>query len=315
MDRKTKNLIKKLDHKDPKVRYDAVMALGKLGDTALLETLGKVATLDDNPKVRDLAGKAVNALNKLQQREVEKQKAALKAQMAAEKIDWPTLAQERMTQHRDYRDIDSEEWSYEKRLEKVRAEKEAAEAAAKKAAQRTRFRFRLVLYIVLVLIALAAGFVLREVLDDTPDTAEAALEEIKPIIQGQQAALLSYCDALAFDKTSNCQQPLGSVTLDCKTIQAVELPEAFPEWLVVDDPLLVDDRDMVLSVTIVRDSLAFIHDSIKTQCEGKEAVTVSEWADYLPIGNLLFAGLRDSANNASYIEIRLNPPDVTPTPG
>ncbi|MBZ0308808.1 MAG: HEAT repeat domain-containing protein, partial [Anaerolineae bacterium] len=123
MDRKTRKLLKRLQHKDPKARYEAVLALGKTGNTELIEALDKVATLDEHAKVRELAGKAVRTLNTLQQREEAKKKAALKAQMSQEKFDWPTLAQERMLKQRDLT-LTDEEWNYEKRLQKVREEKE-----------------------------------------------------------------------------------------------------------------------------------------------------------------------------------------------
>lgn len=303
MDRKTKKLLKRLQHKDPKVRYEAVLALGKTGNTELIDALDKVATLDEHPKVRDLAHKAVRTLNTLQQREEAKKKAALKAQMAQEKFDWPTLAQERMLKQRDLT-LTDEEWNYEKRLQKVREEKENAEREAKKAAQRRRRRFRMVLYLALAIAAVALVLALSEYLDDTPEDTEEALTELQTLVQDQQAALLKYCEVLAFDPASGCQTPNGTAALECKTLKEVNLP-TLPAWLKPDEPTLQGKDSMIANIQDADTLLKTVRTNIETQCANKEVFTVAEWPEYMTMSRVIFDGFLQTNTAASEIQQEL----------
>lgn len=313
MDRKTKNLLKKLNNKDPKVRYDAVLALGKLGDISLIDELEKVATLDDNPKVRDLAGKAVKTLNVLNQREREKQKALLKAQLAQEQFDWPELAQERMLQNRDFRDVEDEAWDYQKKIEKLRAEKESVALATKRATRRKRWRFRIFLLFALVIVGIGGFVAVREYLDESPKNEEEALTKSRDIVIQQQAALVKYCEVLGFDTATNCQQPSGVATLECSTLKSVEVP-VIPAWFSKDEATLVGKEAIVDAVVVVNEDLEFIQENINTTCTDKEMVNVAEWPEYVALGNLTFKGLGEAAAISSFIETELNTPDPTPTP-
>ena len=66
MDRKTKKLVDQLQSDDPKERYLAVVALAKLKDLEVLPHIDKLATLDSDKRVRDMAYKAVRMLEILQ---------------------------------------------------------------------------------------------------------------------------------------------------------------------------------------------------------------------------------------------------------
>lgn len=304
MDRKTRRLLKRLEHKDPKVRYEAVLALGKTGNIELIEALDKVATLDQHPKVRDLANKAVRTLSTLQQRELDRKKAAMKAQMAQEKFDWPTLAQERMLKQRELT-LTDDEWNYEKRLQKVREEKEAAELKAKKIARRRRRMFRIILYLALTIAIAGLAVVLREILDKTPDDTKEALAEMQNIVQDQQAALLEYCMVLAFDPASNCQTPTGVTTLDCKTLKAVGW-SAPPDWLTVDEPTLEGKNLLVERVLLTDDRLNTIRAGIEAQCAGKETINPAEWPDYMNMSSAVVAGFNLANPAASEIQAELD---------
>ncbi len=312
MDRKTKKLLKRLQHKDPKVRFEAVLELGKTGNTELIDALDKVATLDEHPKVRDLAHKAVRTLNTLQQREEAKKKAALKVQMAQEKFDWPTLAQERMLKQRDLT-LTDEEWNYEKRLQKVREEKENAEREAKKAAQRRRRRFRMVLYLALAIAAVGLVLALSEYLDDTPEDTEEALTELQILVQEQQAALLKYCEVLAFDPASGCQTPTGAAALECKTLKEVNLP-ALPAWLKPDEPTLQGKDLLIDRIKFTNDRLRTIQTGIETQCSGKETLIPAEWPEYMNMSSAIVAGFNLANPAASEIQQALNTLNQEATP-
>lgn len=303
MDRKTRKLLKRLQHKDPKARYEAVLALGKTGNTELIEALDKVATLDEHAKVRELAGKAVRTLNTLQQREEAKKKAALKAQMSQEKFDWPTLAQERMLKQRDLT-LTDEEWNYEKRLQKVREEKENTEREAKKAIQRRRRRFRIVLYLALAIAVIGLAAALSEYLDDTPEDTEEALTELQILVQDQQAALLKYCEVLAFDPAGGCQTPTGVGTLECKTLKEVNLP-ALPEWLKPDEPTLQGKDLLIDRINFTDERLRAIQSSIESQCSGKETFAVAEWPEYMNMSSAVVAGFNLANPAASEIQQEL----------
>jgi hypothetical protein len=65
VDRKTKQLVKQLESEDPRERYLAAGELAKRRAVETLSVLDRVATLDANPKVRDMAYKAVRFLTVL----------------------------------------------------------------------------------------------------------------------------------------------------------------------------------------------------------------------------------------------------------
>jgi|GEM_PF-5318962 len=90
MNKKTQKLVDQLNSANAKERYQAVLALGKLGDTELIPHLDKVANIDDHPKVKGLAQKAVKTLRVLQEREQHaEQAAAQKAKKAKPKQSKP----------------------------------------------------------------------------------------------------------------------------------------------------------------------------------------------------------------------------------
>lgn len=70
MDRKqVRQYVKQLESESAKERYIAALALGKSKDTSVIPSLNKVATLDANPKVRQIAYQAVKFLSKIKEQE------------------------------------------------------------------------------------------------------------------------------------------------------------------------------------------------------------------------------------------------------
>src|SRR5688572_3479315 len=98
--RNTRKLLKQLQDADPKKRYDAVMALGQTGDLELMDDLDKIANLDEDARVRHLAGQAVEVFAILRRRQVDRDRAALMADDDGT-IEWPELAQEKILRERE----------------------------------------------------------------------------------------------------------------------------------------------------------------------------------------------------------------------
>lgn len=186
MDRRTKKLLNQLQHEDAAKRYEAVLQLGKSGQTGLIAPLDKVASLDDNEKVRTLAAKAVRTLRILKQREEEAQQKTAGEQKKEDPLEWNLLAT-RATQE-DKRKTDEQSWTYDQAKEeqrRLKEQREAEELAAQKRARRVRARRRLIYWLgavigVLGLIIVAAFTLfqrdvepLRTWAEDSRDVARA----------------------------------------------------------------------------------------------------------------------------------------------
>jgi len=331
MDRKTKKLLKQLESEKPKERYQAVLALGKLGDTDLIDPLDRVANLDDHPKVRELASKAVNTLEILQKRRLAREHVAqeIVEEGEDEGVEWPELMKEKMLEERRLTAAeDFEEFNYveskKKELDrkKAKATELEAERQAEIARQRARARrFRMVLWVLLAA-AVVGLFVLAwyvTSVEPPPTTREATLLDLQEWARDQQAAVVTY--EAEFQKDP----------LECTTLQSVTTP-ARPKWtelltfselarepqegilnsLADDmnkiDETLLDGLEPVLN-DLARTNVRLddIQMSIAASCgTGLDEVPQAAWADYAQIGGFIAQAQRSAANAASMVEVELN---------
>ncbi|NJL95086.1 MAG: HEAT repeat domain-containing protein [Anaerolineae bacterium] len=314
MKRKVRKLLQQLEHPDPKERYAAVLALGKLGDTSLLPTLGQVAELDDNPKVRALASKAVATLEVLKRRQIERERARLAALEGDDgSVEWPELAQARLLRDREIggpENVSDEQWSYAQSLRKQRErqlelEQQRAQELleAKARAQRRRRPFRIVVLLAVVLTCLVLVVVINDQLNQTddPETRTEALEETRDWAQAKQADLVRYGEVLAVDP------------VDCLALREIELPQK-PGWISLEEPLLAEDTQIINNLLQVESFLTTLHNDVGAACTDRDSLTAAEYADLGRQMNNQQAGLRLVTNTLSQIEQTLSGLAATPTP-
>jgi hypothetical protein len=338
MDRKTKKLIKQLDHSDPQKRYDAVLALGRTGNTELIDTLERVATLDESPKVRNLAQKAVNTLEILRQRELEAERQAQLRREAQEYgedqgVDWKPLAVEKLLRDREVSDSEEyEEWSYveskkreRERLLKAQQEAEARRIAEEKARIRRRRPFRIFVYtmtFITVIIALIAIWYTLTV-DEPPKSRTAALKDLQSLVEKQRDTIKAYEAQLVLDP------------IDCKAITNITIPGR-PRWLELngkepsnnryvrmsEDLSRVDEEhitglDLILAAVNTTDTnLHDLQTGVKQICEGRDTLPLGEWIEYPVMISLisdeqLGAGVLNTSAAASILaELYILPPET-----
>ncbi len=335
MKRKYRKHLNRLESPDAQERYDAVLKLGLFGDTELIDTLDKVATLDESMKVRELADKAVRTLEVLKQRQAEQARAA---QMAADDddggIEWRELASVKMLES-DIMEDDGgskkgEDWNFveskKRDLERKReqAERQAIEAQIeaerrKRAAQRRRMPFRIVLFaaVGVALIGLAIVIWYNVAVEPPPETRDAVLSDLQIWNQALQQSGFTYQEA--FDQPS----------FACAEIVAVEIA-APPRWVTltdvgeteitqgegvlagaaddlsaVNESLLEGYEEIIFNIDRAHSNLTRIEDALRVACDGPEEITAEEWAQIEQIeslGGLLIQALRSANGAASLIE-------------
>lgn len=301
MNRKTRNLVKQLHHADPKKRYDAVMALGQTGNLEVLDDLDKVANLDEDERVRHLAGQAVEVFTTLRRRQIERDRAAI---LAGEdpSYDWPELAQEKILRERETTAHDQhEEWSYveskKKQLERMTEEEREKYLAAQEAERRRRARrrpFRILLFLALIIVCVAGAFVAYDRLtrkEPVNRTHLDALQELKSWVQAEQGALIAYDTAFAND------------AIDCATATAVTVPEQ-PEWIVEDGTQPFEGMDAtVTNLLEIQSYLEHSRTAVQTGCtEGVTTVNGADVANFDELKGELIRGQRVALSVASEIE-------------
>lgn len=304
MDKQTKKLLQNLSDSDPKVRYQAVLALGKMGDTSLIDELDKVATLDQNTKVRDLAYKAVRTLATLKQREqmVAREKL-IKA--ADDDYEWQMISGDISKQAGPvvteiiwdedggsnlFNDPPEAVAAAEGKAEKKRRRKQAKEKQEKPTRVRYRMSgcFKVFLWMAVCVGLLGAAVVafqqLNEI-EDAPVNRGDALYKLNEWAGDNASASIRYQGLLA-----------GSTTIDCAAFDDnsfYKLPE-HPEWAGVDQPYHQDNLESFFALMdSVETSLSEARAQIELNCEGKDQLVNTEW----PSGDAL--ALVNNANAAS----------------
>lgn len=227
MKRGTKKLLKQLRNESPKVRYEAVLALGRLGDSSLIDPLDDVANLDDNHKVRHLAGQAVSTLHELERRR------ALRAQGDMnDPIAWPELAHERMLAYREtaYKEEEQRDWAAEasKKLKDLTPEEKQAlkdklakqKAKEEKRAERRKRRgYRMILWLAATIGIIGLTIVLWYAMFVTPPPSDraAVLRELENWATAQQGTVGEY------------QTLLSASEVECSAVRGIDLSER-PKW-------------------------------------------------------------------------------------
>ncbi|MBI5931681.1 MAG: HEAT repeat domain-containing protein [Chloroflexi bacterium] len=288
MDKQTKKLVQNLSDSDPKVRYNAVMALGKTGDISLIDELDKVATLDQNPKVRDLAYKAVRALTVLRQRE---QSAAREKLMKAadDEYEWQMLSGDISRQagpvvteikwdDEDILDLpphpdDAPLTPADEKQDKKRAKKARAKAAKQ---ERSRGRvsgcFKVFLWAAACIGLLGATVVAFNEINtpkDAPINRADALYKLNEWVQDDAQTALAY------------QAILNGATLDCKAFGSedeYQVPER-PEWAGDVKEYSQEGLDPFFNLMAGgTDALSVTRQQIETACAGKDQLNSTDWA-------------------------------------
>ena len=334
MDRKTQKLLDQLDSDNAKTRYEAVMALGKTGDTDLINALDRVANLDEHPKVRELASKAVQTLEILQKRRLQRERAA--QEIAEEGEDngyqWPDLMKDKMMDQRQVAGGDVDEFDYEKsrqreieRKEAEVAEKESAKMAEKETersiVRKRRRRFRMLLWVSLA-VAVVGLFVVAwyvTSVERPPDSREATLIDLREWVLDQQAAVVGY-------ETEFQNDPLN-----CAALQEIGMPDR-PKWtelltvselaqqesesgilVSVEDDLNRIDESLLGGLEPVLNDLSRSHNrlediqsNVDAACSaGTETVPQASWANFSQLGGFTAQAMNSTVNAASAIEQEL----------
>lgn len=240
-DKKIKRLLDQLEHDDPAKRYEAVLLLGKTGNTELMAPLDKVASLDDDERVRRLAIKAVQALKVLLVREEE---LALKTQQADEgELSWNLMAA-RLGESDD-QNVKSGSFSYEESrktqdFEAFELEEEEKSKTDKKSAKKTTSdsggkqrsrRYWLLLRLSAIVGVLALVIVAYDALQEEEDIISAPQTEgIR--LWAQESRTLAEAYNAAFDGTTlNCEALSPNVLPSVSPSPILENPEEYPEFV------------------------------------------------------------------------------------
>lgn len=342
MDRKTKKWVKQLDNDSPKVRYEAVLALGNLGDTTLTDQLDKIANLDDHPKVRHLASQAVSVLEVLAQRQRTRELQRLaEAEGDDPGLEWPELMHEKMLKHREISSDDNEDdYSYERvrQVERMseeerqqffadqaQADAEAAEEAKRRRKSRGGRR-RLILWLAasigLLGLAILSWYALTIRPDAAPEDRQAVLESLQSWVIEQQ------------DVTNRYEAVLATDPVSCQAAKEISLP-ANPRWAELregsllsgqqtsgllgsyaDDLMRTKGENLVgleLLIAQAEDTtldLGRVHEVVQLACQDSEEIPLATWQQLESDGQIsgLLVGIdRALLGLASSIEQELNP--------
>lgn len=161
MDRKqVRQYVKQLESESAKERYIAALALGKSKDTSVIPALNKVATLDSNPKVRQIAYQAVKFLSQIKEQEDyrsrQAQMDALDDDHPAPDSGWGAIEDILADEPKE-----KESWNYQKAItgeqgtgkNKKRQKKSRKERRAERRdSKRRRFRFHIWIALLVVFI-------------------------------------------------------------------------------------------------------------------------------------------------------------------
>lgn len=213
MDRKTRELLINLESENAKERYLAVVELGKKQDTSLIPHLNKVATLDANPKVRQVAYQAVKFLTKMKEEQIKASRQARQAALDAlddaadadDSNNWgdmDDIFEDDDDSSEDRRKHDSGSWDYRAAVKAQQEAKKKAEIEKltnQQASKRRRRRpYRIFLWlcvaISLMLLAFAAQQVIKQ--RDEPDSREEAIQRLDEWLDDVEGAVALYGVAL-----------------------------------------------------------------------------------------------------------------------
>lgn len=312
--KEVQKLLKQLESDDPKARYEAVLKLGKTGNTELIVPLDKLANLDDNAKVRKLASQAVATLEELERRKLEKELQAFEeTQGPDDGVEWKAMSSAKLFDQARFRSEEQlgekQEWSYvesKKRHlrqmdeeERLRLEQEEADRIRREAAALRRRRpFRIFLYfmitLVMVLVLFAAWY--QVFVDAAPSKQGEVLNELETTQQDQETAI------------RNLQTLLVTDPLDCGAMRGFVMPER-PRWMglrattkspqstsgffggvadgmsQIDESLIADFVQIVDAVDETDAQFKLLKEVIDSACQGKDTLPLAEWPDFVQVAS------------------------------
>lgn len=307
MDRKTKKLLNQLESARPKERFEAVLALGKMGDVELIDELDKVANLDENDKVRDLAGMAVRTLEILRKRQEDRERARILEEEGPDSYEWKELSQEKLLRDRERNVEEDEKWTYadsvakKRQREQEEALKRQAEAEAyKKALERRRRPRRIInmLLATIIVLAVVIGGYWFATRPNEPGTPAEALPLLRDWVVLQQASLVSYGNAFTKDP------------LDCAELNGITTPEK-PAWANVGHQSLTGLDQIVTDLQEIDQILVTLKANTTSVCTDQETVAKADWVEFINQEGQQLRGLRLANATSSAIETQIN---ATPTP-
>lgn len=187
MDRKQiRQYIKQLESDSAKERYIAALALGKSKDISVIPALNKVATLDSNAKVRQIAYQAVKFLSKIKEEEDfrarQAQRDALDDDEGHSVGGWGGIEEILIND-----DSEDEPWSYQKAVtggqEKSKKKKNKKSRKERRAERvdkkRRRFRFHIWIAVFVGLIGALLATYDYTIRRDLPQNRTEALEGLE----------------------------------------------------------------------------------------------------------------------------------------
>lgn len=295
--RKKSRLLKQLEHSEAKDRYQAVMDLGLMGDTELIDELDKVANLDDHPRVRTLAAKAVRTLEILRQRQMERVREAMESEDLGE-IEWPDLVKDKMGKERE---VVADNWSYEKSIQDRKQRKEEDEfremmeaEKRRRDAIRRRRPLRIIYMLIFTLICIVGAYAANEYVNktDEPKSKDEALVGLQDWVAAQQTTFTGYNDAFG-------QNPIA-----CSALKDVSVA-AKPSWVTDTNEYLTDYTTLVTGLNALDTTIQEIKTSVDQLCEGNESLDSSN-VDVIDITGRPLQALRSAGALASSIEQERN---------
>ncbi|NDJ87083.1 MAG: hypothetical protein GYB66_14490 [Chloroflexi bacterium] len=273
VDRKRiKQLVAQLQSESAKERYVAVVELGRTKQTALIPHLDKVATLDDNPKVRKVAYQATQFLKKIKAEEDRQRHLAQLQALDSEDdaaVGETSLFSEPLYEDPDQRPEVESTWSYQQTLkskdEAATARKAARERAAKRKRRRRRLRLIFLLAVATLALAVVASLVVNEEENDDPQSREEVIDGLEDWNNDVALTIGVYNTALATDPF-DCGQFRDDPDAD--------VPER-PDWAGPDKAYQEDLEAYFEQMDTVRENLTEARRRIDLHCG--EADGVRQW--------------------------------------
>lgn len=264
MDRKTRQLLIDLESDSAKERYVAVVELSKTKNTKLLPQLNKIATLDPNPKVRQVAFQAVKYLNNLKEEQSKVARQARQAQLDAMEDDEDD--DDLLDNLLDDDDDDSEDdrkritgsWNYEEAVKSQHKNVQIKKLSTKKEKRRKRRGFRVFLWLAacVVVVGLAVVAYDRENRRDEPKDRQEALTRLG-----------AWVDDLS-EKVSLYQTATSLATFVCSDLEteALDIPSR-PKGLGSHAAHQDDLDEFFEHISEAETTLKNTHAEIKRVCE------------------------------------------------
>lgn len=316
MDRKqVRQYVKQLESESAKERYIAALALGKSKDISVIPALNKVATLDSNPKVRQIAYQAVKFLSKIKEQEDYRTR---QAQMDALDDDdhsstdsgWGTIENILV----DDEPEKEESWNYQKAITgeqgKGKNKKKSKKSRKERRAERRdpkRRRFRFHIWIALLVASIAALIVAYDY-DMRRDLPKNRTEVLDGLDEW-------YTDVV--DQVNLYSLALSQPEFDCGAYPEYEGGDFYlptrPTWAKPDGDYQEGLDTFYSHMDEIYSTMNRVDDVVKGFCDGRDDSRVWPTATANPKG-LIDALLRDHIGPARIELSKAQQANASPTP-